>query len=102
MLHTKLKFTEQMRDYFTQQFVEMAGDVTYFTYENYKVIKEHDPDFLSIIEDIGDLSLENTHINQQQGDTSIPRAEFDEYHASVLALFEETQEELKKEFDLKE
>lgn len=67
----------------------MAKDPTYFTYDDYKVIKEKDPEFLSIIEDIGDLSLENTHLNQEKSDNSIPRAEFDEYHASVLAMFEE-------------
>ena len=84
MLHTKLKFSEQMGEYFTQQFTAVAGDMSYFTYEHYKAIKEQDPDFLSIIEDTGDLSLENANINEQHGDRSIPRAEFDEYHASVL------------------
>ena len=84
MLHTKLKFTDQMREYFTQQFTVMAGDMTYFTYEHYKAIKAEEPEFLSIIEDTGDLSLENANINEKHGDHSISRAEFDEYHAAVL------------------
>lgn len=102
MLHTKLKFSEQMREHFSQQFAALAAGRNYFTYEDYKAIKEEDPDFLSIIEDIGDLSLENANINEKHGDHSISRAEFDEYHAAVLQMFEETQEELKREFNLKE
>ena len=102
ILHAKLKFTEQMREHFSQQFAAMAGERGYFTYDDYKAIKEEEPEFLSIIEDIGDLSLENANINEKHGDHSISRAEFDEYHAAVLGMFEETQEELKREFNVKE
>ena len=74
MLHTKLKFTEQMNEYFSQQFIEMAGDTVHFTYENYKVIKEEDPEFLSIIEDIEELSLDNAKINEKHGEQTFTRA----------------------------
>ena len=52
-----------MQQYFTQSFQEMAAGKEYCTYDDYKAVKEADPEFLSIIEDIGDMSLSNTLIN---------------------------------------
>ena len=90
-----------MKEYFTSQYNLLAGEKDFFTFEDFKNIKQKDPDFLSIIEDIGDMSLENTLINEKKQDDSVTRAEFEEYHGKVLELFEETQDELKKKFELK-
>ena len=40
-------------------------------------------------------------MNEEKKDDSVTRAEFEEYHARVLELFTETQDELKKKFDIK-
>ena len=53
----------------------MALGKQFCTYEDYKTVKEADPEFLSIIEDIGDMSLSNTLINEKKGDDTISHAE---------------------------
>ena len=100
MLHTKLKFTDLMEEYFNQAFKLVAKDKDFFNFDDYKSIKEEESDFLSIIEDIGDLSLENTQINEEKESDAISRDEFTEYHSKVLEMFKETQDELKREFEI--
>jgi len=102
MLHTKLKFTDQMADYFNQAFNMAAKDKDFFDSADFESVKGDDSEFLSIIEDIGDLSLENTQINEEKENDAISRDEFTEYHSKVLEMFKETQDELKEEFEIKE
>ena len=95
-----MKFTDQMQQYFNQNFESMAQGKQFCTFEDYKAVKEADPEFLSIIEDIGDMSLSNTLINEKKGDETISHAELAQYHESVLQMFEETRDEIRKAFDI--
>ena len=54
-----------MQEYFTQNFQEMAKGKPHCIFEDYTRVKEADPEFLSVIEDIGDMSLSNTLINKK-------------------------------------
>ena len=57
----------------------MAAGKEHCTFEDYKTVKEADPDFLSIIEDIGDMSLSNSMINKKKDDEVITHADFAQY-----------------------
>ena len=80
----------------------MANGKPHCIFEDYTRVKEADPEFLSVIEDIGDMSLSNTLINKKKEDQGISQEEFSAYHNSVLQLFDDTREEIKKEFDIEQ